>query len=45
MVKVERIYGLQPLRISEGWLISYNNAFYEIDPYPDLAPEDDRWWV
>ena len=38
-------YNLQPLRISEGWSMSYNNAFYEVDPVPELVPENDRWWV
>jgi hypothetical protein len=36
---------LQPLRIPAGWLVSYNNGLYEIDPDPVLVPESDRWWV
>jgi hypothetical protein len=36
---------LQPLRIPAGWLVQYNNGFYEIDPNPELIPELDRWWV
>jgi hypothetical protein len=36
---------LQPLRIPAGWLVSYNNGLYEIDPDPAVVPEPDRWWV
>lgn len=36
---------LQPLRIPAGWLVSYNNGLYEIDPDPAVVPEADRWWV
>lgn len=36
---------LQPLRIPTGRLVSYNNAFYEIDPDPAVVPEQDRWWL
>ena len=36
---------LQPLRIPAGWLVSYNNGLYEIDPDPAVVPESDRWWV
>jgi hypothetical protein len=36
---------LQPLRISTGWLVSYNNGLFDIDPDPTAVPERDRWWV
>jgi hypothetical protein len=36
---------LQPLRIPAGWLVSYNNGLYEIDPDPAVVPEPERWWV
>lgn len=36
---------LQPLRIPAGWLVSYNNGLYEIDPDPAIVPESDRWWI
>jgi hypothetical protein len=36
---------LQPLRVPAGWLVSYNNGLYEIDPDPAVVPELDRWWV
>ena len=36
---------LQPLRITAGWKVVYNNGFYEIDTAPTLVPEEDRWWV
>jgi hypothetical protein len=36
---------LQPLRIPTGWLVSYNNGLYEIDPDPAIVPEPDQWWV
>jgi hypothetical protein len=38
-------FRLQPLRIPAGWLISYNNGLYEIDPDPAVVSESDRWWV
>ncbi len=41
----EKSVSLQPLRIPQGWFVSYNNAFYEIDPLPENIPKDDRWWV
>jgi hypothetical protein len=25
--------------------VSYNNAFYEMDPDPAVVPEQDRWWL
>ena len=36
---------LQPLRVPGGWHVAYNNALYEVDPLPELVPEEDRWWV
>ena len=36
---------LQPLRVTEGWRMDYNNGFYEIDVDPHLVPEDERWWI
>ena len=36
---------LQPLRIPSGWLVSYNNGLYEVDPDPAVVPKDDRWWI
>lgn len=36
---------LQPLNIPAGWLVTYNNGLYEIDPNPELIPEQDRWWI
>lgn len=36
---------LQPLRIPAGWLVSFNNGLYEIDPDPEMVPESERWWV
>ena len=36
---------LQPLRVTAGWIIEYNNGFYEIDTDPSLVSEEDRWWV
>lgn len=38
-------FGLQPLRIPQGWRVAYNSGLYEIDPDPALIPEDERWWV
>lgn len=38
------IPALQPLRIPAGWLVSYNNALYEIDPDPKIILEEDRSW-
>ena len=38
-------FGLQPLRLSRGWRVAYNNALYEVDPDPNLIPENERWWV
>jgi hypothetical protein len=35
---------LQPLRIPAGWLVQYNNGLYEIDPNPELIPEQYRLW-
>lgn len=35
----------QPLRITAGWTVAYNNAFYEIDPDPDVIPDEERWWI
>jgi hypothetical protein len=32
----------QPLRIPAGWLVTYNNGPYEIDPRPDAIPSGDR---
>ncbi len=36
---------LQPLRVTMGWLVEYNNALYEIDPDPKLIPEAVRWLI
>lgn len=33
---------LQPLRITEGWCVSYNGGFYEVDPTPATIP---WWWI
>jgi fibronectin type 3 domain-containing protein len=33
---------LQPLRIPTGWLVTYNDGLYEIDPRPDAIPSEDR---
>jgi hypothetical protein len=38
-------FPLQPLRVPAGWRMEYNNGLYEVDPDPELIPEDDRWWV
>jgi len=31
---------LQPLRIPNGWTVSFNDGLYEIDPVADAIPED-----
>ena len=36
---------LQPLRVTHGWCMDYNNGLYELDVDPVLVPEDDRWWI
>ena len=36
---------LQPLRITEGWTVYYNNALWEIDPDPECISEDESWWI
>jgi hypothetical protein len=33
---------LQPLRVTAGWTVSYNNALYEVDPTEDTIP---WWWI
>lgn len=37
------IVPLQPLRVPAGWLMSYNNALWEIDPDRALVPINKRW--
>ncbi|TAG01929.1 MAG: hypothetical protein EAZ43_10535 [Betaproteobacteria bacterium] len=39
------ILRLQPLRIPTGWLVSYNDGLFDLDPDPAAVPEQDRWWV
>jgi ribosomal protein S27AE len=36
---------LQPLRVPAGWAVEHNNGLYELDPSPELVPEQDRWWL
>lgn len=36
---------LQPLRVTQGWEVSYNCGLYEIDPLPEKIPESERWWL
>src|SRR5262249_28790077 len=36
---------LQPLRIPTGWLVSYNDGLYEVDPSPDLVPAKARGFL
>lgn len=36
---------LQPLRIPAGWLVQYNNAFYEIEPDVNTVSATDCWWI
>ncbi|WP_156792198.1 hypothetical protein [Desulfotalea psychrophila] len=36
---------LQPLRVTEGWLMLYNSALYEIDPLSEVISEAERWWL
>jgi hypothetical protein len=33
---------LQPLRITAGWRVLYNNGFYEVDPTEETIP---WWWI
>ena len=33
---------LQPLRITAGWKVHYNNGLYEVDPTPSTIP---WWWI
>lgn len=48
MMKIDNEFtvpAFQPLRITDGWTVSYNNGLYEIDPLPDIIPETERWWI
>jgi hypothetical protein len=36
---------LQPLRIPAGWHVAYNNGLFEIDPLPELFPDENPWWI
>jgi hypothetical protein len=36
---------LQPLRIPAGWHVAYNNGLFEIDPLPELFPDEHPWWI
>lgn len=36
---------LQPLRIPTGWKVAYNNGLFEIDPLPDLFPDEIPWEI
>jgi hypothetical protein len=36
---------LQPLRIPAGWCVTYNAAFYELDPLDPKIAAHDRWWI
>ncbi len=36
---------LQPLRIPSGWRVTFNNGLYEIDPLPELWPDESHWWL
>jgi len=36
---------LQPLRVTHGWRMDYNNGLYQLDVDPNLIPEDERWWI
>jgi hypothetical protein len=36
---------LQPLRIPTGWHVDYNNGLFEIDPLPELFPDENPWWI
>ncbi len=41
----DEIIPLQPLRISEGWRMDYNNGLYEIDVDTELLHSDDYWCI
>ncbi len=45
LVPVPSLFALQPLRVPAGWRIEYNNGLFEVDPSPELVPEQDRWWL
>lgn len=36
---------LQPLRIHTGWQVAYNNGLFEIDPLPELFPDEIPWEI
>jgi hypothetical protein len=35
---------LQPLRIPSGWMVIFNDGFYEIDPLAEAIPADKHIW-
>ncbi len=36
---------LQPLRVSEGWTMDYNNGLYELDVAPGVVADNSSWRV